>query len=219
MSPLFLFDIDGTLVNLTDVHVAAYQYAYQRITGTAVARESLVQRFGETEQQIHAEVFEEYHLAKRLIGAVVDAYLRSLLERLPTASIRPLPGVTEFLTALKKRGAACGIVTGNVEVTGRRILEQSGLLPFFSAFGYGDGAAQRADIVRRAIEAAKKHGCPFDRVIVIGDSPMDIQAGKANSAFTVGVATGPFPPERLRAADLVLDSLEEYQKILERVHR
>ena len=45
--------------------------------------------------------------------------------------------------------------------------------------------------------------------MVIGDTPLDIEAGRAHGTLTVGVATGHFSETELQDADLVLPSFED----------
>jgi phosphoglycolate phosphatase-like HAD superfamily hydrolase len=57
---------------------------------------------------------------------------------------------------------------------------------------------------------------PPSRVIVIGDTPLDVDCAKAHGAVAVGVATGPFTRKELEesGADLALDSLAQVDELL-----
>jgi phosphoglycolate phosphatase-like HAD superfamily hydrolase len=54
------------------------------------------------------------------------------------------------------------------------------------------------------------------RLIVIGDTPHDITAARANGAFAVGVATGRNPVDELLAcgADAALEDLRDLDRVL-----
>jgi len=56
-------------------------------------------------------------------------------------------------------------------------------------------------------------------VVVIGDTPNDIDCGRAAGARTVAVATGPFGVDDLRAhgADVVLPNLADIETVLEAI--
>ena len=56
MANLFLFDIDGTLVNLTEVHVQAYLRAYEEVTGFRIPREQILRQFGKPERPMQDAV-------------------------------------------------------------------------------------------------------------------------------------------------------------------
>jgi phosphoglycolate phosphatase-like HAD superfamily hydrolase len=62
-------------------------------------------------------------------------------------------------------------------------------------------------------KAERKHGTSFDgaATVLVGDTPLDVAAGKAGGTRVVAVATGPYRAEELRAteADAVLDDLAD----------
>lgn len=215
MRKLWLFDIDGTLIEMTDIHMDSYQLAYQIVTGKIVPKNLLVSKFGKTEKQIHIEIFQELGISDHtLINRLIEEYESNLTKVLESANINPLPGVKDCLEYLKENKQYLGIITGNPEAKGKIILEKAQLLSYFSIFGWGNNANSRDEIVRSAINQANEKRYQFSKVIIIGDTPTDIKAGKSINAFTVGIATGYYDKDRLKEADLVLNNLEQYKRLL-----
>ena len=70
-------------------------------------------------------------------------------------------------------------------------------------------ARQRAEIYDVPAEA-------LERVIVIGDTPFDIECARVAGAISIAVATGGHSVEELRAAgaDFVLADLSDTQRVL-----
>jgi phosphoglycolate phosphatase-like HAD superfamily hydrolase len=96
-----------------------------------------------------------------------------------------------------------GLATGNIELGARIKLERGGLNPYFSFGGFGSDAEDRTELVRKASEkAADKYGASIatSNIFVIGDTPLDIEAGKRCGFKTVGVATGSYSVDELLAA-------------------
>lgn len=216
MTNLFLFDIDGTLVNLTEVHVQAYLRAYEEITGFEIPREQILRQFGKPERPMHEEVFQELGIEdKGRIDKVIQAFEKYDVEAIQSSNIEPLPGVIDFLKHLVKTNEYSGIITGCIPTVGSSILRRLDLSGYFTIFSYDTGFPNRVEIVRNAIGQADAKKYNYQRVVVIGDTEKDIKSGKAVNAFTVGVATGHAPKSSLYEADLVLDSLIEYKKIME----
>ena len=216
MKTLFLFDIDGTLVNVNDLHAAAYQAAYQAVVGMQMPLEAIEGKFGKPEKQIHAELFREYGI--RNGGKEEDVskkYRETFLALLASTPPTPLPGVVEFLTTLKSNAEYLGIISGNPPSSGRRILDSAGLTRFFSVFSFDTGVSSREEIVRNAIKQASREGYRYGRVVVIGDTPHDVRAGQAAGAFMVAIAKKGGDEEGLAEADLIVRGLAEYKKILE----
>jgi phosphoglycolate phosphatase len=93
-------------------------------------------------------------------------------------------------------------------------LDRGGLNRFFTFGGYGSDSPDRTELTRRAIERAEEIlGRPLapKQVLVVGDTPLDIEAAHAAGAIGVGVASGHYDEQHLRdaGADYVLASLEE----------
>jgi phosphoglycolate phosphatase-like HAD superfamily hydrolase len=137
------------------------------------------------------------------VNKMIEVYLRFLEEELEaSAGFRVLPGVVQLLDQLSLRDdVRLGIATGNLEEGARMKLERAGLLSYFCFGAYGSDTEERVRIVSLAIERAKcLLGNPSQAEIafVIGDTPLDIQAGKGAGALTVAVATGTKSLEELR---------------------
>ena len=96
-----------------------------------------------------------------------------------------------------------GLATGNLETGARIKLDRGGLNRYFSFGGFGSDSEDRAELVRKAAKkAAHKKGesiLPSD-IFVIGDTNLDIEAGKRAGFKTIGVATGNYSLEELLSA-------------------
>jgi phosphoglycolate phosphatase-like HAD superfamily hydrolase len=131
-----------------------------------------------------------------------------------SSGYRVLDGVEELLPRLCRDGFLLGITTGAVEAAAHIKLARANLSRFFAFGGYGSDSADRGELTRTAItRAGEILGSPLDpqHVLVVGDTPNDIAAAHAARAIGVGVASGHYSREELRAsgADYVLGSLQE----------
>jgi phosphoglycolate phosphatase len=211
MRNLYLFDIDGTMVDMTASHVAAYKAAYMKILGIGIDGQLLSRQFGKIEEKIHEAMFSHYGITDySKIKPIIRAYKSNIIAVFKKEKISTLPGVKKLLMKLKKEGNILGIVTGNSERVGSLVLKRTGLNSNFTIFSF-HGPTTRAGLVKHAIKKAKS----YDKVIVIGDSPYDIQAGKANSAITVAVATGRYSLKELKKEkpDYAITSLIQFPEI------
>jgi phosphoglycolate phosphatase-like HAD superfamily hydrolase len=139
------------------------------------------------------------------IDAICATYLAALAEEMPRSEgFRVYPGVVALLDALHGRdGVAVGLGTGNLREGARIKLERAGLDHHFGFGGYGCDHERRDAIVRIAAErGAAQLGRPREacRVVVIGDTPRDVEAAVAIGAETVAVETGGVAASELRAA-------------------
>ena len=129
-------------------------------------------------------------------------------------AFRVLPGVRETLDRLHAEGYLLGVTTGGMEAAAHIKLARANLDHYFSFGGFGSDSGDRIELTRRALERASALlGEPLDprQVLVVGDTPHDVEAAHGAGALAVGVATGHFDADALRdaGADYVLGSLEE----------
>jgi phosphoglycolate phosphatase-like HAD superfamily hydrolase len=131
---------------------------------------------------------------------------------------RPQPGAREALAALARRDDVVeSLLTGNLESNAAVKLAAFGLESFLDleVGGFGsDPHETRADLVSVARErVARKYGADLDawRVVLIGDTPLDVRAAHDAGARCVAVATGPYGPPELSecGADAVLPDLRD----------
>ena len=125
-----------------------------------------------------------------------------------------LPGILEFLEKMHARDdVLTGLATGNIEVGARIKLERARLNTYFPFGGFGSDSYHRSELVLEAWRAAMKWSqteIQPGETFVIGDTPLDIAAGRKAGFRTVGVATGHYSVEQLQVsgADLVISDFE-----------
>ena len=91
------------------------------------------------------------------------------------------------------QGVLLGLTTGNVEAAAHIKLSRARLNRFFSFGGYGSDSTDRTELTRRALERATVVSGGLldpDACVVVGDTPLDIDAGHGAGVRVVAVATG-----------------------------
>jgi phosphoglycolate phosphatase len=130
-----------------------------------------------------------------------------------------LPGVTAVLDGLRSRGYLLGLLTGNLSRIAWAKMRHAGLDGYFQFGGFGEESEVRAHLVPVALAAATHlfgRPIPAEHAVLIGDTPHDIEAGKAHGTKTAGVATGMSSIESLieAGADVVMPSFEDTDRAL-----
>jgi len=203
---LLLFDIDGTLV-WGGPAKDAFQSAMLEVFGTAGPIEGH-DFAGKTDPQIARELLHGAGFSDDEVAAgfarLWELYLSGLERLLPERPMTTLPGVRALLAALAKlEDVALGLVTGNIAGGARLKLGSVGLHSHFRVGGYGSDHEARNHLPGIAIQRARQEwGVPFevDQVVVVGDTPRDVECGRLEGTRTVAVATGRFGFEALEAA-------------------
>ena len=139
------------------------------------------------------------------IDAVCATYLAALADEMPNSEgFRVHPGVPRLLDALAGRDrVAVGLGTGNLREGARLKLEHARLAHHFAFGGYGCDHEHRPEIIRIAAERGATHlDVPLAdcRVVVIGDTPKDVEAARSIGATSVTVETGGIPAGTLKSA-------------------
>ncbi len=221
MARLILFDIDSTLIATNHAGRVAMERAFLRVFGVSDVTVG-VSFDGRTDRAIYLEVIERHGLGSgdtsAAFRAASEAYLDEIGPALRERSGHILPGVEALLAALEG-GPRPGLATGNIRDGAKAKLGHFDLWERFAAGGFGDDSAIRADLVRDGItslaEALGIEPDPGD-CIVLGDTPLDVEAAHGAGARAVGVATGRYSVEELRAggADWALPDLSDTTLVL-----
>ena len=222
---LVLWDIDGTLLDSGGVGPAAFPLAFERTVGRPAA--DLAAMSGRTDHQIALETFELNGIEEpeRLWPEFARALAEALAELEPAMRERgrALPGAHDAIAALADAdGVVQSLLTGNLKPNAAVKLGAFGLLLpqlDLEIGAYGSDDRQRPALVSIARErAAARHGqAPApEETVLIGDTPLDVAAGRAGGVRVVGVATGRYGAEALAeaGADEVLGDLLDTEAVL-----
>jgi phosphoglycolate phosphatase-like HAD superfamily hydrolase len=211
----YLFDIDGTLLHCTDaVHYFAFCNTLESLSGGPLNLDG-VTAHGNTDIGILRDALKLAKIPEAKwrprIGEIQTAMCRFVEERKSEICVTVLPGVIAVLDHLRSRGAVLGVATGNLAGIGKLKLTHGRLLERFDFGGYSDAYEFRQDVFKGALEKARALAGLQIKVCVLGDTPEDIRAARANGLDVIAVATGIFKFEELKREkpDWCLHSLEE----------
>jgi phosphoglycolate phosphatase len=213
---LLLFDVDGTLLlKATAAHAAAVHEALREVYGIGDLSAVKVEAAGRTDYEIGRAICLQLGISADRFDAgredfriaCVAAYARLCPDDL---SEFVAPGVTDVLEALAARDdTRLALLTGNLEPIARLKIGRAGLGRFFEPGqgGFGSDHEDRTELP--AIARRRAGHYPRAKTVVIGDTPRDIACARADGVRCIAVATGPYGPEDLADADVVLRSAHE----------
>jgi phosphoglycolate phosphatase len=219
-----LFDIDGTLMVGHGAGTRAMTRAGQAICGAAFDLAGIL--IGGSLDPI---IFHEAALGMgledplSLHDAFRERYLIELAAELLAAERRAhiLPGVLDLLALLAQRSdVAVGLVTGNYQLAVPIKFDVVGLpMRSFVAGGFGDDAPTRPGLVRVALERMRSAlgvSIAAEDVIVVGDTPRDVDCALQNGCRCLAVGTGTHSLDELRqaGAQRVAAGLDDPQVLL-----
>ncbi|TMK43967.1 MAG: HAD family hydrolase [Alphaproteobacteria bacterium] len=197
LQPVFLFDLDGTLVDSVYQHVLAWKHALDA-EGIELSVWRIHRKIGmsgglftnqllrETGIEISAERVE------RLRQAHAAAY------RQQATQIRPLPGARELLNLLSEAGVPWAIATSGRMETAAVNLASLGVDPDRIPVVTRDQVKYAKPDPDLFLAAAERLGAPIETAVVVGDSIWDMLAAVRCRALGVGLLSGGYGPDELR---------------------
>jgi phosphoglycolate phosphatase len=202
---LVLFDIDCTLIDSHGAGGRAILRAIKDVYG--VEGELGDYSFhGRTDPGIISDLATLWgggEPGDRLVDGCIARYVELLHHEIDGGEVETLPGIRELVTALAAdRRALVGLLTGNVLEGARLKLEPTGLYSLFRVGAYGSDSALRAELPAVAVaraEALTGRRYAGKDVVVIGDTPADVECGASLGVTAVAVATGRHGVDELAA--------------------
>ena len=169
--PVYLFDVDGTLVDSAADICGAIQTVLAETPRPDVPFEFLRRYIGRHLIDLFADIFPG--ASAEQVEAWIQKY-RSAYPARDHAGTRAFPQVRETLASLPGRKSTA---TTKGTPTTRIVLDRFGLLPFFDHVQGTDGfpAKPAPDVLLKSIEL---FGVTPDNVLFVGDSAPDMEAGR-----------------------------------------
>jgi phosphoglycolate phosphatase-like HAD superfamily hydrolase len=192
----YLFDIDGTLLRDPGrVHYNAFSKACMAVLGHPLSLDA-VKVAGSTDPRILRDAFAAAGVAEDAWRPhqplLLKAICAAVEQEAGQMQLTLMPGVFDALRHLAARDKWLGVATGNLEAVGWLKLERTGLREHFTFGGFSDAHEHRADMIAAAANKARDLAGAAASVVVVGDTPSDIEAAHANRLPVIAVATGHF---------------------------
>ena len=205
MKHVVLFDIDGTLLSVQKTqHDETRRYVDTMRSVTGKEPKVIPSRFaGMVDPQICKILLTEMGVDEDAQCELLPKTLTRMGELYHEAAKNSdvlNDGVQELLEVLSKSAThVLGVLTGNISAVGEEKLKITGIRPYFTERFYADDYYDRNKLVKDAVEACvAKYSLPNQRkVLIVGDTPIDITAAIAANATPIGVTSGVYPMVQL----------------------
>jgi phosphoglycolate phosphatase len=212
------FDVDGTLSDTDDQLVGRIQEFLARLpllSGKSAKR--LARRIV---MDAETPVNTVYGLSDRLGIDDELAQVRSYLDRLKATEPEPMehlvvPGIAEMIETLAAHFPMCAISTGGEERVAD-FFDHFGIREPFTALITAQTTERMKPYPDPVLHAAEAMGVAPEACVMIGDTVVDMLAGKAAGAQAIGVLCGFGTEDELRrdGADLIVDVTPEVVDML-----
>jgi len=212
MTDAALFDWDGTLLDSREALLGAWHAATDEVVGrrfpVTAEEEELV--FTLPGAHLFPRVAGDDDGARRLAAAFQRAY-ESTSER-----VRAFPGVVEMLRDLRGAGVRIAVVTSKARRRFAADAERIGVAELVDVAICQEDTSQFKPSPEPVLHALRGLGVEADRAVMVGDTPVDVEAGAAAGTRVVGVAWGASGAGPLldAGADAVADDAADLERLV-----
>jgi HAD superfamily hydrolase (TIGR01509 family) len=211
MIKTFLFDLDGTLIQTTEIIIDTFKMTFKKYFPNLVLTDS---EYSNLLGQTLWKTFEFYADESSDIDEIVS-YYRALSNQMIEAGLKAYPGAAETLKYLKAKGCKVGVVTSKMRKIATYHLELTGLLPYIDhVVGYEDVSEHKPapEPITKALVAL---GARAKTAVYIGDHENDIIAAKKAGVLACAVTYSQRLAEMLSyQPDYVIDELEHIKDFI-----
>jgi HAD superfamily hydrolase (TIGR01509 family) len=195
-----LFDIDGTLVDSNDLHVLAWEEAFASV-GASFERQVIHDQIGKGADMLvpallpGADALLQQKLAKAHGEVFADRFLRT---------VKPFPGAHDLLARVHEAGQTVVLASSASAAELEHYLALLDACELVSASTSADDVENTKpapDIFAKALK--KVAPLVADEVLVVGDTPYDIEAAARCGIAAVALRSGGFSDEALRSAGAI----------------
>ncbi len=205
MTGVLLFDFDGLILDTETTDFESWAQAY-REHGAELPRDLWVETIG-----TDGSGFQPFTYLCEAAGRQLDERAvrsrRSSRRDAMVASLRPLPGVLDWIRAARDRQMGVAVVSSSPTDWVAQHLDNVAMTPLFDFLMTADRVERAKPHPELYLRALAEYGVPATEAIALEDSPHGVAAARAAGIFCVAI---PGPMTRslsFDAADLVLDSL------------
>ena len=197
-----ILDVDGTLVDSNDAHARAWVEALAE-HGYDVPFETVRPLIGMGGDKLMPKVVGVDGESEK--GKAIDARRGEIFRTQYLPHLRAFSGVRELLAHMKERGLKLVVASSSKKETLEPLLELAGatdLIESKTSTDDADASKPSPDIVGAALE---RLGLPKENVVMIGDTPYDVEAAGRAGVALIGLRCGGWDDAGLEGAVAVYD--------------
>lgn len=210
---LIIFDLDGTLIDSSKDITEAINYATEPYGLSPLTTKDTIKLVGEgisrlIEKLLSTTIFNGNDDVRRTVmDRFLEYYSAHLLDNTDT-----YPNVRLTLERLREYKKA--VISNKREALSRRILEGLGLGNFFDTIIGSDSTPEKKPSPLPILKVLTELDVKPEEAIIVGDSNLDIEAGRAAGLRTISVTYGYRPYEMIKDADFVIDRIGDIEEII-----
>jgi pyrophosphatase PpaX len=203
-----LFDLDGTLADTVELILRSYRHTMAVHLGETQPDERWIRTMGTPLR----DQLRDFARSDAEAEAMLETYT-SFQRGVHDEMVRPFPGALEVVAELRRRGSRVAVVTSKRGAVARRTLEVCRLWSEVEVVVTAEQVTRGKPDPEPVLRALGELGLERHpgEVLLVGDAPYDLRAGRSAGTRTAGALWGAFPRPALEAErpDYFLEQLSE----------
>lgn len=213
VNPALLFDLDGTLIDSIELILRAMRHAFTGFAGHAPTDDEWRAGIGIPLQTALGQYAADDAEVARLFGR----YREYQLEH-HDALVKPYEGIVDAIREFAEAGHPLALVTSKSDWMAVKALVLVGMDSLITVVVGCDTCVNHKPHPEPVERALALLGAAPENALFVGDSPHDVQSGRAAKVHTVGVTWGAFTRDEMErsGADVVIDRVSELREVVAR---
>jgi len=197
-----IFDIDGTLLLSNDAHAQAFVDAAAEL-GIEANFTRIRRLIGKGGDKLIREAFGFEKSSK--LGKELDELKGEIFKKRYLPGLQPTPGARALVQRLNDEGIKLAVATSGSKEDVVPVLKQSAVEGLIRIRVTADDVAATKPEPDIILAALRKLDCPDHNVLMIGDTPYDVEAAQRAGIRIIGVRCGGWSDADLHGAAAVYD--------------
>jgi len=212
-----MFDMDGTLIDSIDAYHEIIKDIMRSLKmELTLSREAVFEYLSQGKNLSDIMFSPDLEDRDKAVEQFRILAIRAFRDIFSRGAVDLIDGTNELLEKLKRRGFAMAVVTSSPSEVILPYLKRKNLKPYLSCVVGRTEVSRLKPFPDPLLKCMKILNAKPGESLYVGDSVIDIQAGKAAGTWTGGVLTGTSDASRLKAEapDLILDTVGDLLTVL-----
>jgi len=217
MTYLIFFDINGTIIERDARTDLPFEAAVKQLINMDNPMDG-VDTSARSDKDVLMEILSKFHI--KFTDLLWDNFLvlyKEQLENFKSTDVwRDNVDAVEFIQWLSQTNHKLSLITGELDIGAQYKLEKIDVWQYFKTGGFGGDGLKRFEIAEAALDKAGQL-FEYDKIIVIGDTTLDIQTARHIGAEIISITTGSHSREKLLSfePDYIIDTFSEIKYLFQ----
>ncbi len=200
-----LLDLDGTIAHTLPLIFDAYRHAVAPWVKRPPTDSEVEATFGPAERECIARMVPRADLDE------AEERFHTYYETHHSQGVTIVEGIVDVIEHARRLGWRIGVFTGKGRRSAKFTLTELGLWNSIECLVSSDDVERPKPDPEGVFHASEALGVPVDRILLAGDSPSDVKAGRSAGCKTAAVLWAAFKPDRLHeaGADFTCEHVED----------